>query len=197
MRPPRALGQTRAIRARASQLPVRRPWWHFAAPVGALAAVAAVLLLVFVRRPNEPQPGDDDVQFKGGGISLVVLIATPDGPRHAANGETVGAGTRIRFQVSGVTGGYVAVIGIDGANVATVYAPYGASAPIEVTGSLATGGVLPGAIELDATPGDEHVFAVYSPRSFSFDAVIAALRAGASLPPGITASEVVLHKSAQ
>jgi len=73
-----------------------------------------------------------------------------------------------------------------------VYYPYGGSAATAF--DPATGRLLPGAIALDATPGDEHFTAVFARKPFGLDAVIAAIRAHLTLPAGISAAEVVLHK---
>lgn len=182
--------EVRDIRARAAALPARRRWWQLALPLGALVAAAAVLLVV-VRRPKQAS-SEDDVQYKGDGITLVVHVATPTGSQQLRKDDVVHAGDRVRFEVGGRTDGFIAVIGIDGNGAATVYFPFGSHAPTAL--DAARGGLLPGAIELDATPGDEHLYAVHSVHPFSFDEVIAALRAGRELPDRVETAEVVLHK---
>ena len=54
--------------------------------------------------------------------------------------------------------------------------------------------LLPGAIALDATPGDERFYALYSPTPFAFDIVLPAIEQNQPLPPGISKAEVVLEE---
>ena len=166
--------EVRRIEQRVARQP-RRAWFRWAAPLGALAAAAAVAL-VLIRRPAVNDQGDD-IQTKGG-IALVIHTA---GGSTLATGDSVAAGERIRFEVAGTQAGFVAVIGTDSAGTRTVYYPYGGSQAVAIGDRDR---VLPGAIQLDATPGDERFVAVFSTRPFALD----------PLPSGLVSSEVVLHK---
>jgi hypothetical protein len=128
---------------------------------------------------------------KGDAISLVVHRQAADGSTHLTSGDIVTAGDRLRFEINAGKPGFVAIVGIDGSGTPTVYHP--------AEGSNAAAfdpkdRVLPGAIELDATPGDERFFAIYSETSFALDVVVPALAKHAPLPAGLSSSEVVLHK---
>ncbi len=176
--------EVRGIQRRAPR-PPERAWWRWIATGGALAAaVAAILVLVHPKGELGP-----DIETKGDGVTLVLHASTGE---RLATGDTVTPGTRIRFEVNATKPGYVAIVGIDGSGTATVYYPFGAAQPIYVDPK--TNSLLPGAIELDATPGDERFFAVHAAEPFPLDAVTTALRGSAQLPAGVASSAVVLHK---
>ena len=101
-------------------------------------------------------------------------------------------GDRLRFQV-GVPGrGYLAVVGIDGTGATTIHYPPGGHAPAAV--DARSNDVLPGAIELDAAPGDERFYAVYAERPFALDAALFAALRGERTLDDIATAQVVLHK---
>lgn len=166
-------------------------WWKWVASGGALVAATAAIVFVVTRPgPDRPRSSDDDLQVKGDEITLIVH--TPQ--RRLASGDTVRPGDRLRFEISAAEPGYLAVIGIDGTGAPTVYYPERGTGPaaIEVRGSQ----LLPGAIELDATPGDETFHAVFARRPFTLEAVLPALQSGKAVP-GVQASRVVLRKQLQ
>ena len=183
--------EVRAIRRRAVATPgrlVTRRAWLVSGGVVAAAAVAVVVVLR--GRPAEP----DDLRPKGDTIGLVVHVATAGGSRPVAGDGTVRVGDRIRFEVSVPRPGYVAVIGVDRSGTSTVYYPFGGAAPARV--DAGAGAVLPGAVELDATEGDEAIYAAYSEHRFALgDALVAALRGGGNGVPGVAVARVLLHKT--
>lgn len=166
----------------------RKPWWlRWIIPVGTLAAAAAALVLFLQSKKPAPRPDDgDDFRTKGDDISLVIHSEA----HQLANGDTVTPGTKIRFEAQGGKPGYIAIVGIDGAAATTIYYPYGAS---EAT-AIGKERLLPGAIQLDATPGDETFYALFSTKPFSIDATLPAVKGAGTLPAGIAMSRVVLHK---
>jgi hypothetical protein len=181
--------------ARAARPARRFASWQWAVSGGALAALAAtVALVIFMRRPP-PRP-EDDLRFKGDGVALVVHAASAAGSRRLATGDTVRPGDRVRFEVSVPRHGYVAVVGIDGTGAHTVYYPPGAlpgsREPAEIDPRSA--GVLPGAFELDDTPGDERFYAVYAERPFPVGEPLFAGLDGGSGPADVAVAQVVLHK---
>lgn len=187
--------------------------WRWALSGGALAAAAAVAVVLVARpdgRDDELRTsgsagpgssrdlGDDSsgLRSKGASVGLVVHAAagsdSPAASRRLASGDTVRPGDRLRFDVTVSGPGYLAIVGIDGAGAATVYYPFGASAPAAIAPRSA--GVLPGAIALDAAPGDERFYAVYGEQPFAIDAALfAGLRDGRGLA-GLATAAVVLHK---
>ena len=172
--------------------PEKRPaWWRWLVPAGALAAAATVALVV-LRRGDTPQPVVDDLQVKGDEIALVVHVATETGSRRVSSGDEVRPGDKLRFEINALKPGYVAVVGIDGSGTLSIYHPGNGTGPIAFDPQAR---VLPGAIRLDATPGDERFFAIYSPTPFAFDTVLPALEENRALPPGVSKAEVVLKKN--
>lgn len=164
-------------------------WWKWLVPASALAAAAAVL--VFLRPGDDDSKPVDDIQVKGDDITLVVHVATEGGSRRVATGDEVQPGDRLRFEVNAAKPGFLAVVGIDGSGQLTVYHPGNGTGPMSFDPRA---GVLPGAISLDATPGEERFFALYSQRPFAFDTVLPLVEAGAPLPADISRAEVVLNK---
>lgn len=169
----------------AREAPQRSPWLRWLAPIGTIAAAAAALLIVWKVRGKTEQPEiADDLATKGSDIALVIHLATGDGSRPLANGDTVAPGARLRFEVPGTRAGYVAIVGVDGSGATSIYYPFGATQ----AAPLGLERLLPGAIQLDATAGDEHFFALFSAQPFAIPHAIA------PLPAGVSSSEVVLHK---
>jgi hypothetical protein len=186
----RAIGQRVARAARAGQEPriaTRRTWLVSG---GALAAAALVIVLAL--RGRRPDP-DDDLRPKGGSIGLVIHVATGSGSQPIAGADPVHPGDRIRFEVSVPGPGYLAVVGIDSSGTATVYYPFGGTAPAKI--DAGAGAVLPGGVELDATLGDEQIYAVYAAQTFALDdALFAGLRGSGPGRPVFATARVVLHK---
>ncbi len=184
--------ELRAIERRAAQLAPEPPqkrlaaWWRWAMTGGALAAAAATVFLV-VRRRTPQSEEDDDVRTKGGGITFVIHAQS----RELATGDAVAPGEKIRFEIGAPRRGYVAVFGVAGAGETTVYYPYGATTPAAYDPGVTR--LLPGAIQLDATPGAERFYAVYAEEPFAIAAVVPAVQQ-AHLPAGVSSAEVVLEK---
>lgn len=169
--------------------PEKKAWWKFFVPLGAVAAAAAAFLL-FMRGKGTQLP-EDDLQVKGDAVSLVVHQATESGSRRLASGDPIHAGDRIRFEVDALKPGYFAIVGIDGTGQVSVYYPDAGNQPLAYDPHTR---LLDGAIQLDATPGDEHFFAVYAMTPFTLDTVTQAMRSNGPLPPGVSKAEVVLKK---
>lgn len=172
--------------------PEKKVWWKWLVPASALAAAAAVVLVV-MRRGGETthKPDEDDIQVKGDAVSLIVHEATEGGSRRLASGDEVHPGDRIRFEVNALKPGFVAIVGIDGSGSVSIYYPASGNEPLAFDPGTR---VLPDAIALDDTPGDEHFYAIYSTHLFTLESVTSAMQAKAPLPPGVAKAEVVLHK---
>lgn len=150
--------QQRVERAKPEKTPA---WWRFLVPAGALAAAAAVFL-IFFRRGDAPKH-DDDITLKGDGVALIIHLATTGQSQQLGDGDNVKPGDRIRFEVDAAKPGYVAIFGVDGSGKVTLYYPDGPqAAKYDPEDRL-----MPGAIQLDATPGDERFMLFYSPKPFS------------------------------
>jgi hypothetical protein len=154
--------QQRVERAKPEKRDKAPAWWRWLVPAGALAAAAAILL-VFLRRNDSPPTLDEDIQFKGDGVALIIHLATSGQSQLLDDGDLVKPGDRIRFEIDAPKPGYVAIFGVDGSGKLTLYYPEGAeAAKYDPENRL-----MPGAIELDATPGDERFMVFYSDKPFA------------------------------
>lgn len=151
---PRTIGKLRAP----------APWWRTFGPTVLVPMLAAAAMLIwFVRRPDAvepPVPEVDvhDVRIKGR-VTFQVFARRGDHVLAVRDGTQLAAGDQIRF-VAGARGlGFLLIASVDGAGTTTVYYPYGGarSGPV---GS--TPGELSGSVVLDAAPGPERVFALFS-----------------------------------
>lgn len=190
--------EVRAIGRKMEKLePEKKPaasWWRWIFAGGALAAAAAAVLVLVGRRDSGTTTGDD-IGVKGDSITLVVHAADTDGSHKLASGDAIAPGTRIRFEVGAPRRGYITVIGFDARGATTVYYPYGGAEAAVYDPT--TGGLLPGAIAVDATPGAEKYFAVFSEQPFSVESVAPSVQGKAAFPEGVSHAEVVLEKRTQ
>lgn len=190
--------EVRAIGRKMQTLePERKPagaWWRWIFAGGALAAAAAAALVLIGRRDPEG-PTDDEIGIKGDGVTLVVHAASDTGSRTLASGDAIAPGTRIRFEVGAPKRGYVTVIGFDARGATTVYYPYGGAEAAVY--DPATGGLLPGAIAVDDTPGAETYYAVFSEHPFTVTSVAAGVQGKGAFPEGVAHTGVVLTKRAR
>lgn len=146
-------------------------------------AVAAPLALVALLAPRvfHPAGGEPGVTFKGGGAFRVAVSRGGAGaPELAAPDGVVRAGDALRFAYEAPADGYLLVLELDGRGEAAVLHPFGAAEGARVAAGARE--FLPGSVVLDAAPGPEHLFAVFSPRPVEAAPLLAALRAQARRP---------------
>lgn len=161
--------EVRRIQQRMPDKP-KRSWLRWLAPGFALAAAAAIAM--FVLRPKH----EPDITLKGGAVALIVHRATSGVSERLDDGDTVVPGDRIRFEVDAPRKGYVALVGVDGSGKQTIYYKDVAYTP--------ENRLLPDAIQLDATPGDEHFTLLFSTEPFDVNAPSSS----------VMRDEVTLHK---
>jgi len=174
----------------------------FAGGVGAVVAMAAALLVVFL-----PQVQDQlDPEFQARGSELSFEVWRQDGEEAVLthDGDGVRSGDRLAFRVSNRDAGHLLVVGIDSQLEPYPCFPPDAtvgSAPWEASPALTQ---LASAIELDATPGQERIVALLCQQPTDLASVAPLLRDAASstaewddLPeivPGCLQRELRLHK---
>jgi hypothetical protein len=125
----------------------------------ALPAAAAFALFVSLRRPApEAQPGSD-VSAKGGaGLTLVARRAGRVFP--VDSGVALKAGDQVRFVIDHVRHRYVIVGSIDGSGHTSIYFPYEGIESVPIANGARV--EVPGGIVIDASPGPERFFALFS-----------------------------------
>lgn len=162
--------EVRRIQQRMPDAP-KKSWLRWFVPAMGLALAAAVAVIVV-----RPKDDGDDVRLKGGDVTLVVHRATSGVSERLDDGDTVAPGTRIRFEVDAPRAGFVTIIGVDGSGKQTVY--------VENVRYTPEDRLIPGALELDATPGDER-----------FTLLFARTQIDPAAPPASVArDEITLHK---
>jgi hypothetical protein len=172
-----------------------RRWWWMVVP----AAVAAALALVYLQpaglqpaglqpaglqpaglQPAGLQPAGlrpattPDLGVKGSEPTLRVFANHAGDVFSVHDGTRLVAGDRIRFVVEPAGMPYVLIASIDSTGAATVYYPYGGIASAAIP--PAERSELPGSIILDAAPGPERVFAMFSDAPIASAAVLDQLR---------------------
>lgn len=131
--------------------PRPRRWWPVLVP--AVAALAAVALL-WVAPPDTGSDGADTIRTKGEVTALEVVAEREGGWVILAPGAAVSPGDRLQLRFDPGPYRYAAFAGQDGSEVVEVYQI------IEVEpGPMRSA---PFALELDDTPGDQELFAVFS-----------------------------------
>jgi hypothetical protein len=159
---PRTLPALRARAHRSSQRRALAAWLM----VPSLAAAVAVVVLIGLRAT--PTPSETYVGAKG--TAILQIFASRDGsvfPVH--DGSELAPGDRLRFVVWPAGLSYLLIASVDGTATPTIYFPYGG----KQSGALEPGQrlELPGSIVLDAAPGPERLYAIFSRAPISADEV--------------------------
>jgi len=151
--------------------PAQRPWALRLVPLlGGLAMAAAAVLLLLVW-PAAPPPESGQGYEQGGlrikgGLSVGAFVKRGGTVQAARSGQVFHPGDELRFTYSARGGGYFALVGLDAADVVTLYHPTGTGADRAVAVKPGAGRPLPGSTILDATLGPETVVGVLCPRPF-------------------------------
>jgi hypothetical protein len=156
----------------------RRPAWDLArwlAPLPALAAAAAVILVVGTGTPPE-----DYIGSKGGSsMGLAVFLQDATGPHPARDGEVVPASASVRFKVRPAHPCRLWVLSVDAAGQVSRIFPAEGEGGVEVVRTTE----LPGGAVLDGQAGPERFLALCAPGPVPFDRVAGAVRAAVSAGP--------------
>ncbi|WP_257462240.1 DUF4384 domain-containing protein [Archangium lipolyticum] len=163
------------------------PWARWGALFARVAPVLAVAgLAVFFVLPRESVHEAPDLAVKGG-ATLQVFVHRDERVWKAGEGEPLAPMDQIRFQVESGGLPYLMVVSIDGAGKPSIYYPFNGlkSGPVETGEAVA----LPYSIILDAAPGPERLFALFSREPLQATTVRAALEEiGSGGPAAIRAS---------
>lgn len=162
----------------------RNPAW-FASTAGALAAAAA---LVFWSRAHGPSidPSHEGADLAPsatrtkGAARLGMYIERRGAVIRAQEGDIVHPDDRIQFTVTSSEGGYLAVIGVDGAKAVTVYYPTGPRAQAFEPGADVA---LSTSTRLDATLGPEVDYGLFCATPIELEPVRQAFAARPDDPP--------------
>jgi hypothetical protein len=164
--PPRPAAERRA--GSVSPVSARKRMFAITAGVAALAAG-----LVIVVNARHPAPLETGLRSKGD-LQLDVVVRHSDGRTETVvPGDALSAGDVVRFVVSTPDPGFVFVIGLDAAGVATPYSPaVGVPAPLPA----GRGQALPGTVILDDTLGAERFLLLHCNDATNVDVAVAAGR---------------------
>jgi hypothetical protein len=134
-------------------------------------AAAAALLVLRVRSGSE----DIGYQAEKGGSSLRVVGQHQGRPFAVASGDALVAGDAIRFVVTS-RHSFLMIASVDGRGQTKVYVPYEGAESVAVSPGRMLELPAGGSIALDAAPGPERIFALFSRRPLPAAPVLAALQ---------------------
>jgi hypothetical protein len=156
----------------------RRPAWdllRWLAPLPALAAAAAVVLIVGTGAPPE-----DYIGSKGGNsMGLAVFLQDGSGPHPARDGEVVSAAASVRFKVRPARPCRLWVLSVDAAGQVSRIFPTEGEGGVEVVRTTE----LPGGAVLDGQAGPERFLAICAPGPVPYERVAGAVRAAVAAGP--------------
>jgi hypothetical protein len=166
------------LRARVEGVSRRPRWVWMLAPAAALVVALVVLPQRLFSGPESLPP---EYGIKGGPL-LRVYARKGERVEEAREGASLAPGDALRFVVEPAGLPYLLVVSLDGAGSVSVYYPYGGARSQRLP--QAVGPVeLPGSIVLDAAPGPERVFALFSHAPLERADVEGALRTLAAQGP--------------
>lgn len=161
---------------------------------GGLSLAAALLIAVAVGDPWRAPPDDGaGTRTKGSPASLGWVVRRGDRVFAGRPEQGLRPGDGVRFTIVAREPVFVAVLGLDASGKSSVYHPEaGALARVE-----AGSHPLPAAIELDAAPGDERVYAVFCVSAVPIARVTEAVELSPdapALPPGCSSERHTLRR---
>jgi hypothetical protein len=161
------------VRERLARPAWTRSWRAFTLlPVSALAAAAVLLVVLRGGAPAVHPVEGGDLAVKGG-ATLRVFADHEGHVFQVRERDRLAPGDRIRFVVEPAGLPYLLVGSVDGTGAASIYYPYDAHASGRLAPAITI--ELPGSIVLDAAPGPERLFALFSREPLDAQVVRAAL----------------------
>lgn len=200
MRQPPPAEVTRALGefARPGEAREKRAWWQtgtgrFGLALAGASALAGLLLIVLTGLP-EPPAGERDTVVAKGGLSLQVHLERGGEAGPLAAEEVVHPGDRLKFQVDVPRPGHLMVLGIEADGRAYPCHPAdGTDRSREVDAGKTQ--VLPGAIRLDDSLGEEWLHLVHCPHAFTLSQVTPGVAPGSlGVPAGCAVRSMSLKK---
>jgi hypothetical protein len=146
-----------------------QPWWRRMWPALVVPVFAAAALLLWIARSADVPEPDRDLRIKGT-ATFQVFAKRGDYVFAVRDAAKLAAGDSIRFVAGGPR--YLLIASVDGAGKPTVYYPYGGNRSHAIATEPAE---LPGSIVLDAAPGPERLFALFSDQPLEAAVVTRAL----------------------
>lgn len=143
--------------------------WRRWLPALVVPVLAAAALVLWLRK--DPGPTQPDIGIKGD-VTFQVFAKRGNEVMQLRDGTKLRAGDAIRFVAGAQSARYLLIGSVDGSGKATLYYPYGGPRSGEIGKVPAE---LPGSIVLDAAPGPERLFAIFSAQPIEGDAVMRAL----------------------
>ena len=172
--------------------------WATGAIAGLLAAAAAIVLLV--RSPPGAGDGaphtDSAFSVRSKGSSHIgFFVKHGDDVRQGSDGQVVRPGDQLRFTLTSQKPQHVAILSLDGAQVASIYYPRGAKS---ATVTRVRDEAVNSSVQLDDTLGEEHVFGIFCDSPFDLEPLRDGLQRRGKLPelPGCTVDELTILKEA-
>jgi hypothetical protein len=123
-------------------------------------AVAAATVLVLVHREPAGTDAGPNGLLRKGGPELTVFARHGARVFRVTDHAHLEAGDTLRFQVQPAGAPYLMIASIDGANHASVYVPYDGKTSLRIPEDQTFRD--DGAIAIDAAPGPERIFALFS-----------------------------------
>ncbi|MBS2027673.1 MAG: DUF4384 domain-containing protein [Deltaproteobacteria bacterium] len=150
------------------------------APAFALAGAATLALIALPKQGVDTRLPVRYEGVKGGPVlSIYALAQGAQQPKELAQKAQVAPGDKLQFVVQPSGYEYLLIASVDGTGaVSAYYPPEGKKSAALVAGKQQ----LPVAIELDAAPGKEHVYAFFSHQPLELDSLSGALKANPEAP---------------
>jgi hypothetical protein len=132
------------------------PAWRRWLPALVVPVLAAAALVLWLGRKAEPSQPDIGIK---GDVTFQVFAKRGTEVLQLRDGTKLRAGDAIRFVAGAQSAQYLLIGSVDGSGKATLYYPYGGPRSAAIGKMPAE---LPGSIVLDAAPGPERLFAIFS-----------------------------------
>jgi hypothetical protein len=160
---------------------------------GSLAAAAAAALLLVAVLLQAPPPEEEPGIRQKGSLGLNVYLRRDGRVQEALTGEEFRAGDQLRFAIEAPAPGFALVVGLEPRGRLYPCYPLDPGAGAQpVPGGVS--GPLPGAVELDESPGEERLFLIWCPRPFGPDELRPTGPAELAVPAECRATHFVLRK---